>query len=75
MITTGAASDATYKKGYTHVYQTYTPASRYLTGAADLLDDALPADHDDTTVIGVGDHDRAVRQQVGIVGRVKISGS
>jgi branched-chain amino acid transport system substrate-binding protein len=37
MITTGAASDATYKKGYTHVYQTYTPASRYLTGAADLL--------------------------------------
>lgn len=38
MITTGAASDATYKKGYTHVYQTYTPASRYLTGAADLLE-------------------------------------
>jgi branched-chain amino acid transport system substrate-binding protein len=37
MITTGAASDATYKKGYMHVYQTYTPASRYLTGAADLL--------------------------------------
>lgn len=37
LITTGAASDATYKKGYTHVYQTYTPASRYLTGAADLL--------------------------------------
>lgn len=37
MITTGAASDGTYKKGYTHVYQTYTPASRYLTGAADLL--------------------------------------
>jgi ABC-type branched-subunit amino acid transport system substrate-binding protein len=37
MITTGAASDATYKKGYAHVYQTYTPASRYLTGAADLL--------------------------------------
>jgi ABC-type branched-subunit amino acid transport system substrate-binding protein len=37
MITTGAASDGTYKKGYAHVYQTYTPASRYLTGAADLL--------------------------------------
>ncbi len=37
MITTGAASDGTYKKGYTHVYQTYTPASRYLTGAVDLL--------------------------------------
>ena len=32
MITTGAASDGTYKKGYTLVYQVYTPASRYLTG-------------------------------------------
>lgn len=37
MITTGAASDSTYKKGYTLVFQAYTPASRYLTGAADLL--------------------------------------
>jgi ABC-type branched-subunit amino acid transport system substrate-binding protein len=37
MITTGAASDSTYKKGYTRIYQAYTPASRYLTGAADLL--------------------------------------
>lgn len=37
MITTGAASDSTYKKGYTLVYQTYTPSSRYLTGAIDLL--------------------------------------
>jgi branched-chain amino acid transport system substrate-binding protein len=37
MITTGAASDGTYKKGYTLVYQTYTPASHYLTGALDLL--------------------------------------
>jgi ABC-type branched-subunit amino acid transport system substrate-binding protein len=37
MITTGAASDGTYKKGYTLVYQTYTPASRYLTGALDAL--------------------------------------
>jgi ABC-type branched-subunit amino acid transport system substrate-binding protein len=37
MITTGAASDSTYKKGFTLVYQTYTPASRYLTGALDLL--------------------------------------
>jgi branched-chain amino acid transport system substrate-binding protein len=37
MITTGAASDSTYQKGYTLVYQTYTPASHYLTGAADLL--------------------------------------
>jgi ABC-type branched-subunit amino acid transport system substrate-binding protein len=37
MITTGAASDSTYQKGYTLVYQAYTPASHYLTGAIDLL--------------------------------------
>jgi branched-chain amino acid transport system substrate-binding protein len=37
MITTGAASDATYKEGYTNVFQAYTPASRYLTGSVDLL--------------------------------------
>lgn len=37
MITTGAASDANYKQGYTQVFQIYTPASRYLTGAVDLL--------------------------------------
>jgi len=37
MITTGAASDATYKQGYTRIFQAYTPASRYLTGAVDLL--------------------------------------
>ncbi len=37
MITTGAASDGTYQKGYTLVYQAYTPASRYLTGALDAM--------------------------------------
>jgi ABC-type branched-subunit amino acid transport system substrate-binding protein len=37
MITTGAASDSTYQKGYKLVYQAYTPGSRYLTGAFDLL--------------------------------------
>lgn len=37
MITTGAASDSTYKLGYTGVFQTYTPASRYLAGAVDQL--------------------------------------
>jgi branched-chain amino acid transport system substrate-binding protein len=37
MITTGAASDSTYQKGYTLVYQAYTPASKYLTGALDML--------------------------------------
>ncbi|OGP72307.1 MAG: hypothetical protein A2Y80_10340 [Deltaproteobacteria bacterium RBG_13_58_19] len=43
MITAGAASDSTYKKGYTLIYQTYTPASRYLTGAIDLLAKLDPA--------------------------------
>lgn len=42
MITTGAASDSTYKLGYTGVYQTYTPASRYLAGAVDHLADLDP---------------------------------
>ena len=37
MITTGAASDSTYKKGFTMIYQAYTPASHYLTGALDIL--------------------------------------
>ncbi len=43
MITAGAASDSTYKKGFTLVYQAYTPASRYLTGAVDLLAKQAPA--------------------------------
>lgn len=37
MITTGAASDSNYTQGYTLVYQAYTPASKYLTGAADMI--------------------------------------
>lgn len=37
MVTTGAASDSTHAKGYNLVFQMYTPASRYLTGAFDLL--------------------------------------
>ncbi len=43
MITTGAASDSTYKQGFTGIYQIYTPASRYLTGAVDLLKATDPA--------------------------------
>jgi ABC-type branched-subunit amino acid transport system substrate-binding protein len=43
MITTGAASDSTYAKGYTLIYQAYTPASRYLTGAMDMLAKMAPA--------------------------------
>ncbi len=37
MMATGAASDSIFSKGYTHVFQIYTPASRYLTGALDML--------------------------------------
>jgi ABC-type branched-subunit amino acid transport system substrate-binding protein len=43
MITTGAADDAAYKQGYTLVYQTYTPASKYLTGAIDQLQTLDPS--------------------------------
>ncbi|MCA9932996.1 MAG: amino acid ABC transporter substrate-binding protein, partial [Anaerolineales bacterium] len=43
MITTGAASDDTYKQGLTTVFQAYTPASRYLTGAVDLLESLDPS--------------------------------
>lgn len=37
MIATGAASDSTFEQGYKNIFQIYTPASRYLTGAIDLL--------------------------------------
>lgn len=43
MITTGAASDSTYKRGFSLVYQVYTPSSRYLTGAVDLLRSTDPS--------------------------------
>ena len=42
MITTGAASDSNYQQGYTLVYQAYTPASSYLTGAIDMLMASAP---------------------------------
>lgn len=42
MITTGAASDSNYMQGYTLVYQAYTPASKYLTGAVDMIQAARP---------------------------------
>src|SRR3974390_229389 len=42
MITPGAASDSTYSKGYTLIYQAYPPASRYLTGAIDMLAKLAP---------------------------------
>lgn len=37
MITAGGADDATMEQGFQNVYQVYTPASKYLTGAIDLL--------------------------------------
>ena len=37
MISPGAASDSTFKKGYRNIYQVYTPAGNYLVGALDLL--------------------------------------
>ena len=37
MVTAGASSDSTQYKGYSLVYMTYTPASKYLNGAIDLL--------------------------------------
>lgn len=42
IVTTGAASDETYKQGYTQAFQIYTPASRYLTGAVDLMAQEAP---------------------------------
>ena len=42
MITTGAAADSNYKQGFTQVFQIYTPASRYLSGAVDLLGEVGP---------------------------------
>ncbi len=43
MLATGAASDGIFSKGYMHIFQIYTPASRYLTGALDLLKETDPS--------------------------------
>ena len=37
MITAGGADDATMESGFKYIYQVYTPASKYLTGAIDLM--------------------------------------
>ncbi|MGC2692717.1 MAG: amino acid ABC transporter substrate-binding protein [Desulfobaccales bacterium] len=42
MITAGAAAEATHQKGYTLVYQTYTPAGFYLTGPIEVLAKLAP---------------------------------
>ncbi|CAK0777109.1 branched-chain amino acid transport system substrate-binding protein [uncultured Gammaproteobacteria bacterium] len=43
MITTGAAEDKTYQLGNKYLFQMYTPASHYLTGALDALKARNPA--------------------------------
>ncbi|MHB0869782.1 MAG: amino acid ABC transporter substrate-binding protein [Chloroflexota bacterium] len=43
MITTGAADDATMEQGFKNIFQLYTPASRYLMGAIDMLKQVDPA--------------------------------
>src|SRR5512143_3576179 len=43
MITTGAADDATMEQGFKNIYQLYTPASRYQTGALDMLNKLDPS--------------------------------
>src|SRR5437870_6469500 len=37
MVTAGGADDATMEQGFKYIYQVYTPASKYLTGAIDLI--------------------------------------
>lgn len=37
MITAGGADDATMEQGFKNIYQLYTPGSRYLIGAVDLM--------------------------------------
>ncbi|HEY6957457.1 MAG TPA: amino acid ABC transporter substrate-binding protein [Candidatus Limnocylindria bacterium] len=37
MVTAGGADDATMEQGFQNIYQVYTPASAYLTGAIDLM--------------------------------------
>lgn len=37
MVTAGGADDATMEQGFQNIYQLYTPASKYLTGAIDLM--------------------------------------
>lgn len=43
MVTAGGADDATMGQGFQNTYQVYTPASKYLTGAIDLMQKLDPA--------------------------------
>ena len=42
MITAGAADDVTMEQGFKSTFQLYTPASRYLAGAVDMLQKLMP---------------------------------
>jgi ABC-type branched-subunit amino acid transport system substrate-binding protein len=37
MVTAGGADDATMEQGFKNIYQVYSPGSKYLTGAIDLM--------------------------------------
>src|SRR5262245_12805991 len=37
MVTAGGADDATMEQGFQNIYQVYSPGSKYLTGAIDLM--------------------------------------
>lgn len=43
MVAAGVAADSTFDKGFRHIFQVYTPGSRYLTGAVDMLRSVDPA--------------------------------
>ena len=47
MVTAGASSDSTQYKGYSLVYMTYTPASKYLNGSTRPAGEAGPAGQKD----------------------------
>jgi branched-chain amino acid transport system substrate-binding protein len=55
MLAVGAASDSNMNLGFTRVYQLYTPSSRYLNGAVDLL---KATDPDVTKVAFVFENDQ-----------------
>jgi branched-chain amino acid transport system substrate-binding protein len=42
MIAAGAASDSNMNLGFTRVYQLYTPSSRYMNGAVDMIASLAP---------------------------------
>jgi branched-chain amino acid transport system substrate-binding protein len=73
MLAVGAASDSIFQQGFTHVFQIYTPASRYLTGSVDLLQDQFPdasrvaiVHEEDTFSTDVADATREYAEEAGL---------